>query len=151
MWTDEEIAEQHERIRMTDEQRRGRGEETGEDPFVMLGKMVKVASQHIWKRVSQKTNGKGETGESALKHDEENEGDADAELESPRSMTGDISPSDEPRRILATIHSNGKFGQMSHHDDDQFSNVGQTETIVEGHTKYSWIALERSASDQGCG
>jgi hypothetical protein len=38
---------------------------------------------------------------------------------------------------------------MEHHDDDQLSDVGQTETIVEGHTKYSWVALKTSASAQG--
>jgi len=146
MWTDEETAEHRMRIRMTAEERRQREEEAGEDPFVILGKMVKVASQHIWKKVSQKTNGKDETGD-LKQHDEENEG-GDTEAESPRSMAGDIPPCDEPRRILATIHSNGKSGQMEHHDNDQFSDVGQTETIVEGHTKYSWVAPKTSTSAQ---
>lgn len=150
MWTDEEIAEQHERIRMTAEDRRRRPEEAEEDPFVMLGKMVKVASQHIWKRVSQKTNEKDKTDDLDLNYDEENEDDGDStEAASPRFMTGDISPSDKPRRILATIHSNGKSEQLEHHDDDQFLDVGQTETIVEGHTKHSWVALKRSTSAQG--
>ena len=45
---------------------------------------------------------------------------------------------------------------MNHDDGYYLSRVGQTETIVEGHTKYSWLAekygeLEQSASADGWG
>jgi hypothetical protein len=155
MWTDEEIAEQHQRIHMTSEEKRRREEETGEDPFAVLGKMVKVASKHLWRKVSQKDllskqKAKDETGgDPEPNHDEENGyGENTDETESPRPAPGDISPTDEPRRVLATISSNGESGQMEHHDDDHLLDVGQTETIVEGHSKYSWVKGNREELDR---
>jgi hypothetical protein len=164
MWTDEEITEQTKRITMTHEERRRREEEAGEDPFVMLGKMVKVASKHIWRKVSQKdmskytakAKAKDERGGNSLPgHDDKNDHaeetrDEDESRPSPVAP-GDISSTVECRRVLATISSNGEPGQMEHDEDDHLSEVGQTETIVEGHTKYSWVTgkseeLERSNS-----
>lgn len=150
LWTAEEIAEQRQRIHMSAEERRRREEE---DPFVVLGKMVKVASKHIWRKVSNKDLSKQskQKVKEETKHDEENEDDGDEEAEWPRPVPEYISPTSESLQALTTVLSNGESGQMEHRDDDPLLDVGQTTTVVEGHTKYSWMKekseeLERPTS-----
>lgn len=146
MWTNEEIAEQRKRINMTPEERRQREEEAGDDPLALLGKMVKVASKHIWKKVSQTDLSKykakaadekgGDSGpENGEKNVHKETGDEDERAVAP----GDTSATAGSRRVLATISSNGELGQTEHEEDEHLSKVGQTETTVEGHTKYSWV------------
>lgn len=140
MWTDEELAEQQ-RVAI---ERRRLEEEDGEDPFVTLGKLVKVASKSIWRKVSQKDLSK------KRKADEE----AEAEQKKSASLDGKVEPSEvhtESREILGTITQNGDDRTLGVETDKEkrFLTVGQTETIVEGHTKYSWIngSLEGSERD----
>ena len=146
MWTDEEVADHRRRFQVTAEEGTQREEEAGEDPFVVLGKLVKVASKHIWRKVSQKDLSKKAkrdefTGVPEHEENEQHDGGVNNKqgAESPQTGQGDISsPITEPRRIL-----DGESGQTKHHGDDHLSDVGQTETIVEGHTKYSWVEGQR--------
>ncbi|KAF9469441.1 hypothetical protein BDZ94DRAFT_1244473 [Collybia nuda] len=136
MWTDEELAEQQ---RVAYAERMKLEEEEGEDPFVALGKMVKVASKNIWRKVSQKDLSK------KRKKDEE------TEQKKSVSADGTVESADAPRETLGEIVQNGDDHTVGAvlDEEERFLTVGQTETIVEGHTKYSWVtgSLEGSERD----
>lgn len=136
MWTNEEL-EEHQPVQanVRSTQETGGGEDG--DPLLAFGKMVKVAGKSIWKKVSNKdlskqkekrTNEKSSASPVTITENGEPE---------PEQATPVIT---EQHHALATITTNIKDVPGSNEDDaDQFLSVGQTETIVEGHTKYSWV------------
>ncbi|RDB22292.1 hypothetical protein Hypma_010622 [Hypsizygus marmoreus] len=155
MWTDEELDKQ--RILQVAETRRRRPREEGdveevdevgdvEDPFLALGKIVKVASRTIWRKVSHKElSSKQKAKEARGKGDGEGEGKNSlpptpaSENPAPESLPPPVEIIEE-RHVLATITSNGEDvpGNKDAVEGELLLSVSQTETIVEGHTKYSW-------------
>ncbi|KAF8077635.1 hypothetical protein FPV67DRAFT_1462469 [Lyophyllum atratum] len=148
MWTEEEIEQQRE-IAMQEGRRRHYqhhyvDEDEGEmdDPFVAFGRMVKVAGKSIWRKVShkdlartQKEGGKGVQEGEGKKGIDGGEGDENRTGADVLALT-----SGEQRHVLATIGQNGEdVSDSKDSDEEHFRTIGQTETIREGHTKYTWI------------
>lgn len=140
MWTDEELEQQ----RLDQDAKKKRtsldGEE-GTDPFLALGKIVKGAGKSIWRKVSNKDlskQTKEQTDENGKKSTSSSVGARDSS-EIPESAPTIPEPPEE-RIILAPIIPNGdNTSENDEESDERFLSVGQTETIVEGHTKYSWV------------
>jgi hypothetical protein len=139
MWTDEELAEQQQAA--IQERRRQEEEDEAEDPFLVLGKMVKVASKNIWRKVSQKDLSK-----KRKKDEEEDKKKATTVAERNADIHPDVPT--EPRAVLATITQNGDPLVTEAEEEERFLTVGQTETIVEGHTKYSWVNGSLDSSER---
>ncbi|KAJ7772959.1 hypothetical protein DFH07DRAFT_952931 [Mycena maculata] len=133
MWTDEEVERHTQRILA--EHGSPRAESDVDDPFLMLGKMVKGAGRQLWRKVSNKKPVEGDEGGGN------------------RAVVGAVVIAE--RVVLAPISGDNtstqeEGGVWEEEVGDRFPlNVGQTETIVEG--QYSWSAaqLKPSLEDNG--
>jgi hypothetical protein len=137
MWTDEEL-QKHRKAVMNGE----RDYDEDDDPFLVLGKLMKDAGKTLWKKVSNKEL-KGKIAEECSP---EAPKDASSPVEKPTSRP----PVDgEPWMVLTVtevptekdVHVLPDTADTTTSDvqeDDYDPKLG-TQTIVEGHTKYSWI------------
>lgn len=139
--------EQH-RLRMMQVSQKTMKQGSGEDddPFLVLGRLVKGASKQLWRKVSHKDReGKDKDGKKR----------GEVEVKSPtEALSGDdagpkaLGVAAQSRPVLTTISQNvedQKENTPTKEEDeegreeigDNFSNVGQTETFLEGREQYS--------------
>ncbi|KIK06144.1 hypothetical protein K443DRAFT_674703 [Laccaria amethystina LaAM-08-1] len=138
MWTEEEM-EEHKRRQVEQHRLRVMKEEGGEgvdDPLLVLGRLVKGAGKQLWRKVSHRDRDRQGREREKEKDGKERDG---REKEKTKAE-------DAVRLALTTISSNGEGktedtptkekededGRTVWEDANDFLNVGQTETFLEG-------------------
>jgi hypothetical protein len=140
MWTEEEM-EEHKRRQVEQHRLRVMKEEGGEgvdDPLLVLGRLVKGAGKQLWRKVSHRDRDR---------QGREREKDGkEREREKEKDGKEKTKAEDAVRLALTTISSNGEGktedtptkekededGRTVWEDANDFLNVGQTETFLEG-------------------
>jgi hypothetical protein len=130
MWTEEEV-EEHMKRYGNGNGYEEEGVEDVEDPFLVLGRMVKGASKSIWRRVSGGHQGKKGVKQQGVLEDEQQQQQAagpgvEQNLEQRREVDGS---------------GTDRVGEDSENESVSLT-VDQTETIVEGTVQLSWIQPE---------
>ncbi|KAJ7171950.1 hypothetical protein C8R46DRAFT_1084321, partial [Mycena filopes] len=159
MWTDEEV-QRHtaailaERAGQTPTSTNPRGD-GDDDPFMTLGRLMKGAGKQFWRKVQHKKPGEG-PGEGEKDKEKEREKDSKEktsgeENQRPPNGTGNGVVFAERERLVLPTSISGVGGADSEEErggvweeavDDRFLSVSQTETIVEGQSRYSWTAAQ---------
>ncbi|KAG6815179.1 hypothetical protein H0H93_010656 [Arthromyces matolae] len=153
MWTPEELEKQRE-IAMREGRRRVNHhhlvseEEGAEDPFLALGKMVKVAGQSIWRKVSSKEVPKRDlkavlekSGERSRKENKPTTASVENSMEEQESVL-------EPRTSTDSVIDEMDVDVDMEEDDDEYRTISQTETIRDADAKFVWMTEETDESDQ---
>ncbi|KAG6907081.1 hypothetical protein DXG01_010653 [Tephrocybe rancida] len=161
MWTEEELEQQRE-LAMNEGQRRhsqhhllSDEEDAMDDPFLALGRMVKVAGKSIWRKVSNKDLSKQNkkekekgTKEEELKDQEEKEVEGKSSEESADGTSAEEeeeeeepTPLEKQRYVRPPTPPKSDDSEDKDEDgsEEGFRTIGQTETIREGDAKYVWI------------
>jgi len=152
MWTDEEMEQQARRSS-------GQREYTeDDDPFLVLGKLVKDAGRQLWKKMSNKDlKSKGQNGPQestdvppvpAIPPTSEDGTLAESAVSSAAQASSSQDTDKDSWTVLEhTIPQTNDEVEVSEKKEDDYDPAFGTQTIVDGRAKYSWP--EDKANESG--